>query len=35
LLWLAFGMYRIEWPDDDGVEFHLSHGDWLRVLRRT
>ena len=24
----AFGMYRIEWPGDTGVEFHLSHGDW-------
>ena len=34
LLRPAFGMYRIEWPDHDGVEFHLSHGDWIRVLRR-
>jgi SAM-dependent methyltransferase len=31
----AFGMYRIEWPGDSGVEFHLSHGDWIRVLRRS
>lgn len=30
----AFGMYRVEWPDDPGVEFHLSHGDWIRLLRR-
>lgn len=29
----AFGMYRIEWPNDPGVEFHLSHGDWIRLLR--
>lgn len=29
----AFGMHRIEWPDDDGVEFHLSHGDWIRLFR--
>ena len=35
LLRPAFGMYRVEWPDDPGVEFHLSHGDWIRVLRRS
>ena len=29
----AFGMYRVEWPGDLGVEFHLSHGDWIRLLR--
>ena len=29
-----FGMHRFEWPDDDGVEFHLAHGDWIRLLRR-
>lgn len=29
----AFGMHRLEWPDDDGIEFHLSHGDWVRLLR--
>jgi SAM-dependent methyltransferase len=28
-----FGMYRFEWPDEVGVEFHLSHGDWIRLLR--
>jgi SAM-dependent methyltransferase len=28
-----FGMYRFEWPDDVGVEFHLAHGDWIRLLR--
>ncbi len=28
-----FGMHRIEWSDDDGVEFHLNHGDWIRLLR--
>jgi len=27
-----FGMHRFEWPDDDGVEFHLGHGDWIRLL---
>jgi SAM-dependent methyltransferase len=35
LLRSAFGMYRIEWPGDTSVEFHLSHGDWLRLLRRS
>jgi hypothetical protein len=29
----AFGMHRVEWPDDPGVEFHLMHGDWIRLLR--
>jgi hypothetical protein len=33
LLRAAFGMYRVEWPGDFGVEFHLSHGDWIRLLR--
>lgn len=28
-----FGMHRFEWPDDTGVEFHLTHGDWIRLLR--
>ena len=31
----AFDIYRFEWPGDDGVEFHLSHGDWIRLLRRS
>jgi len=35
LLRPAFGMRRIEWPGDPGVEFHLSHGDWIRVLRHN
>jgi SAM-dependent methyltransferase len=28
-----FGMHRFEWPDSDGVEFHIGHGDWVRLLR--
>jgi SAM-dependent methyltransferase len=28
-----FGMHRFEWPDDPAVEFHLNHGDCLRLLR--
>jgi SAM-dependent methyltransferase len=35
LLRPAFGMYRVEWPGDPGVEFHLAHGDWIRLLRRN
>lgn len=27
-----FGMHRFEWPDDDEVEFHLTHSDWFAVL---
>lgn len=34
LLRPAFDMYRVAWPTDPGVEFHLSHGDWIRLLRR-
>ena len=28
-----FGMHRFEWPDEDEVEFHMGHGDWIRLLR--
>ena len=35
LLRPAFGLGRIEWPGDPGVEFHLTHGDWIRLLRRA
>jgi SAM-dependent methyltransferase len=28
-----FGMHRIEWPDDDSVEFHLPHGKLIDLLR--
>lgn len=27
------GMHVFDWPDDDSVEFHLSHGEQLRLLR--
>lgn len=30
-----FGMHRMEWPGDDGLEFHLNHGDWVRLLREN
>jgi hypothetical protein len=28
-----FGMHRFEWADDEPVEFHLGHGDMIRLLR--
>jgi hypothetical protein len=27
LLRPAFGMYRLDWPNDPGVESHLPHAD--------
>jgi hypothetical protein len=27
-----FGMHRLDWEDTGEVEFHLTHGDWFRVL---
>jgi SAM-dependent methyltransferase len=29
------GLHRLEWPDDEGVEFHLGHGEWIAVLRAS
>ena len=27
-------MHRFDWrSDNDGIEFDLSHGDWIRLLR--
>ena len=28
-----FHMHRFEFPGDTSVEFHLPHGDWVRLLR--
>jgi SAM-dependent methyltransferase len=30
-----FGMHRFQWPDEEGVEFHLGYGDWIRLLRQS
>jgi SAM-dependent methyltransferase len=30
-----FGMGRTRWPGEQGVEFHLSHSGWIRVLREN
>jgi SAM-dependent methyltransferase len=35
LLRPSFGMYRTQWPDDTSIEFHLPHGEWIRVLREA
>jgi SAM-dependent methyltransferase len=29
------GMHRFAWSDTPGVEFHLSPGDWVRLLRQS
>ena len=29
----AFGMHRVTWSDTPLVQFHLSHGDWIHLLR--
>jgi SAM-dependent methyltransferase len=28
-----FGMHRFEWKSDESVEFHLTHSDWIHLLR--
>jgi SAM-dependent methyltransferase len=33
LLRPSFGLGRMEWPGDTGVEFHLPHGEWIALLR--
>jgi SAM-dependent methyltransferase len=30
-----FGMHHIQWPDEEGTEYHLAHGDWIRLLRQN
>jgi SAM-dependent methyltransferase len=29
------GLHRLEWSDDDSVNFALSHGDWIALLRES
>jgi hypothetical protein len=33
LLRPQFRSHRFEWPDDESVEFHLAHGQMIRLLR--
>jgi SAM-dependent methyltransferase len=35
LLRPQFGMHGFEWCDDDSIEFHLSHGELIALLRRS
>ena len=30
-----FGPWEVQWEGYAGVEFHLSHGDWIRLLREN
>lgn len=30
-----FGMHRTTWQGDSSVEFHLPHGEWIRLLRAS
>ena len=30
-----FGMHRFEWLGDEGVDFHLGYGDWIRLFAAT
>ena len=30
-----FASWEVEWPGYQGVEYHLSHGDWIACSRRT
>ena len=27
------GLYRMEWPGEEGVEYHPTHGQWISLLR--
>ncbi|CAN5659349.1 class I SAM-dependent methyltransferase [soil metagenome] len=29
-----FGMHRFQWTPEDGIEFQITHGGWIAVLRR-
>jgi SAM-dependent methyltransferase len=29
------GLGRMEWPGEEGVDFHLGHGEWLALLREN
>ena len=29
------GLHRLDWDDDETTEFHLGHGEWVRLLREN
>jgi SAM-dependent methyltransferase len=35
LLRPQFGLGRLQWEGDEGVEYHLGHGEWIDVLREA
>jgi SAM-dependent methyltransferase len=35
LLRPAFGLHRLVWPGQKSVEFHLTHGTWIELLRAS
>lgn len=28
-----FGAYKMQWPGEQGIEYHIAHGDWIDLLR--
>jgi SAM-dependent methyltransferase len=30
-----FGMHRIQWDGETSYEFHLAHGEWIRLFRES
>jgi SAM-dependent methyltransferase len=30
-----FGQYSTKWPEYPGIEYHVSHGEWIRILREN
>ena len=35
LLRPMFDMYRIQWDGETGIEYHLAHGQWIKLLREN
>ena len=35
LLRPQFGMHRIQWDGETSWEFHLAHGEWIRLFREN
>jgi hypothetical protein len=35
LIHSQFGRYRFEWSSDESVEFHLPHGEMIRLLHAS
>src|SRR6188472_1274706 len=33
LLRPQFGAYRMQWPGETGIEYHIPHGEWIDLLR--